>query len=162
MNPFSTFPMKLAPIPADRSENPAETATPLMDGFVDDAAIASLIAPENVRARLTSRSSDLALSSDENDFAGFTIRSASPFRAIAEKHELQVARQFSVMEEPGLGEPHRGNHRWWIAAVAGGASALVLSLLFVSLVDREASGESIASFAKPFEFIESAIGALTP
>lgn len=162
MNPFSPFPLQLAPIPSVRSENPAEPAGPQLEDFVDAEVIASIIAMPPSSSRIASSPSDLALSSDENDFAGWSIRGSSPFRVIAEKHELQHARSFTAVAEPGLGEPHRGNHRWWIAAASGGASALVLSLLFANLVDRGAFESSMVSMTKPMQWIESAVATFTP
>lgn len=161
MNPSSPFPLQLAPIPAVRSENPAEPAAPLLEGFVDDEVIASIIAMPPATIRMGSNPCDLALSSDESDFAGWTILGASPFRIIAEKQELQHARSAPV-EEPGLGEPHRGNHRWWIAAVTGGASALVLSFLFVNLVDHGGFETSMVSMTKSMQWIESAVATFAP
>lgn len=161
MNPSSPFPLQLAPIPAVRSENPAEPVAPLLEGFVDDEVIASIIAMPPSASRIVSHPSDLALSSDESDFAGWAVRGTSPFRIIAEKQELQHARPLPV-EEPGLGEPHRGNHRWWIAAVSGGASALVLSLLFINLAGRDGSKSSMVSMTKSMQWIESAVGTFAP
>jgi hypothetical protein len=159
----TAFPLQLAPLPAVCSDDQRTYATPIPDGFVDDEVIASLIAlPESYRT--SSSPTDLILSSDENDFAGWSVPRPSPFRAIAERQALAVARMETTPEEaePGIGQPHRGQHRWWIAAVAGVSTAMVLSLLFLNLGNQEAAKRELSSLAKPIELIQSALVALAP
>lgn len=156
----SPFELHVAPFPAARFETTAEARPQLPDGFVDDEVIASLLAPPR-NSRLSSAPSDLVLSSDENDFAGWSVQSASPFRVIAEKQDFIVARTLSETADPGIGEPHRGGHRWWIAAVTSAASALLLSFLFTSLADRSETANA-GIFTKSFGALQSAVGSLVP
>lgn len=164
MKMSTAFPLQLAPLPGVCTDDQRTPAALIPDGFVDDEVIASIIAlPETYRSN--SHSSDLILSSDENDFAGWSVPRPSPFRAIAEKQELSLARTESTVDEaePGIGQPHRGGqHRWWIAAAAGASSAMILSLLFLTLGNESAAKRELASLAKPIELIQSALVALTP
>lgn len=157
----SPFELHVAPFPAARFETNAEPRVQLPDGFVDDDVIASLIAPPQ-HSRLSSAPSDLVLSSDENDFAGWSVKSTSPFRVIAERQDFIVARTFSEFSDPGIGEPHRGGHRWWIAAVTSAASALLLSLLFTGLADRSEETANAGFLTRSFGALQSAVGSLVP
>lgn len=164
MKMSTAFPMQLAPLPAGCADDHRTSVAPIPDGFVDDEVIASLIAlPESYRS--TSPVSDLILSSDENDFAGWSVPRPSPFRTIAERQELSQARTeiIAAEAEPGIGQPHRGGqHRWWIAAAAGVSGAMILSLLFLTLGDQGAAKRELTSLSRPIELIQSALVALTP
>ena len=163
MKMSTVFPMQLAPLPAVCTDDQRTSPATIPNGFVDDEVIASIIAmPESYRS--ASSSSDLILSSDENDFAGWSVPRPSPFRAIAERQELSIARQEEIPAEaePGLGQPHRGQHRWWIAAAAGVSSAMILSLLFLSIGNQDAAKQELSSLSKPLELLQSALVSLTP
>lgn len=163
MKMSTAFPMQLAPMPAVCTDDQRTLPATIPDGFVDDEVIASIISmPETYRS--TSSPSDLILSSDENDFAGWSVPCPSPFRAIAERQEFSSARseEIPAVTEPGLGQPHRGQHRWWIAAAAGVSGAMILSLLFLSLGDQGAAKQELSSLSKPLELIQSALVSLTP
>lgn len=158
----SPYKLQVSPLPAGRFESSQESPAPLPDGFVDDEIIASLISSP-APSRTSPPSSDLILSSDENDFAGWSVSRTSPFRVIAEKQEMLNARPLLEESEPGIGEPHRGSHRWWIAAVTSMASALLFSLLFTSLADRPGSSDgTYSSISKPLNALQSALGSLVP
>jgi hypothetical protein len=167
MKTVDTFRMQLAPLPADRSGSPAEYGAQPIQGFVDEEVIASLISrPSAGATRVAPSNTDLVLCSDPDDFAGWAIPATSPFRAIAEKQDrgepIPSVRSF-LAAEPGLGEPHRGNHRWWIAAAATAASSLIISLLFAHLGSRSPSGPDMAQITRnSMEMVQSAIGALYP
>lgn len=161
MKMSTTFPMQLAPLPAVCTDEQRTAPAPIPDGFVDDEVIASIIAlPETYRGH--SSPSDLILSSDENDFAGWSVPRPSPFRVIAERQELSQARTESIDAEmeSGIGQPHRGQHRWWIAAAAGVSGAMILSLLFLNLGDQSAAKRELTSLSKPLELLQSALVAL--
>lgn len=157
----STFALPLSPFPAARFENGGQAPASLPDGFVDDEVIASLLG-EPTRLRVTSAPSDLVLSSDENDFAGWSVQPSSPFRAIAERQEILAIRPQPEAPEPGLGQPHRGGHRWWIAAATGASSALILSLLFSNLAFRANEGRQWGSLGEPLRTLQSVLGSLAP
>ena len=163
MNPTSPYALPLAPLPATRFENSGEERAVIPDGFVDDEVIALLISASPA-PRITSSHSDLVLSSDENDFAGWSVPSRSPFRVIAERQELQAQTREAAPEvsEPGLGLPHRGGHRWWIAAATGVSSALILSFLFSSLASRTEDERHLSLFRNPVKILQAAMGSLAP
>jgi hypothetical protein len=156
------YQLQVSPLPADRFNDGQEATNRVMDGFVDDDVIASIITGP-VSSRPSPRTSDLVLSSDENDFAGWAVPSVSPFRIIAEKQEMAAAIPQHGESEPGLGQPHRGQHRWWVAAAASVASALIFSMLFAGLAYRsgEAGGVSSA-ISGSVVALQSALGSLAP
>lgn len=114
------------------------------EDFVDDQVVLSLVAGTQV-PRPTIPRSDLALSSDDTDFAGWSIPTPHPRRQPAvpvDEFNPQLRRPaLPVLEEPGIGEPHRGSHRWWIAGLAGALSTMLFSLLLLTLSSRF-SGDS--------------------
>jgi len=163
MNPQSPFSLPLAPMPASRMEGTGEPVAPIPDGFVDDEVIANLLnAPGS--HRVAALASDLVLSSDENDFAGWYVQRVSPFRILADEQEKAAAVAGLEPEpvEPGLGRPHRGGHRWWIATATGISSALILSLLFSNLASRAGGDSLLGKLAAPVESMQSWLGSLAP
>ncbi len=163
MNAPSPFALPLAPIPVSRMENAGEQRVSIPDGFVDDEVIASLISTPSVR-RTTGIHEDMILSSDADDFAGWAVQRHSPFRIIAEKQERAASHDVEEMEvmEPGIGHPHRGGHRWWIATATGISSALILSLLFSNLATRGDERSLATRLAGPVESVQSWLGSLAP
>lgn len=160
-NVANAFRLPVTPFPA-YSENGGKTAT-LPDGFVDEEIIATLIESpfqQSGHSRLGAAHSDLALSSDENDFAGWAVTPSSPFRVIAEAQERIISSPPPVESEPGIGQPHQGSHRWWIAAVAGMSSAVIVSVLFNSFGSPADSG--FAFLSRSLGALQSALGSLAP
>lgn len=163
MNSSSPFALPLAPIPVSRLDKNGVPSTLIPDGFVDDEVIADLLSvPES--PRLAALHSDLVLSADENDFAGWSVQRNSPFRLLAEQQEqpLTPPCEEDEITEPGLGLPHRGGHRWWIATVTGLSSALILSLLFGSLASRTGGDSFTAKLSQQFENLQFRLGSLAP
>jgi hypothetical protein len=163
MNAPSPFSLPLAPIPLGRMENAGEQRPSIPDGFVDDDVIASLLAAPSVQ-RLSAMHSDMVLSSDVDDFAGWAVQRHSPFRVIAEQQERAALPPAAETDssEPGLGRPHRGGHRWWIATATGISSSLILSLLFSNLASRGEGKPLLAKLAEPVEHVQSWLGSLAP
>ncbi len=130
-------PLPLAPLPAVRPNPPRGSAKPEMEGFVDESAILALLAKPAV-PRSRGHLPDLALSASDDDFAGWPEPLVqSPFRAIAETEPAAVAavRRPSPPRcvEPGIGTAHRGNHRWWLAGIAGAVTSLLLACLLLTV-----------------------------
>ncbi len=164
MNAPSPFSLALAPIPVSRMDNAGEHHVSVPDDFVDDDVIASLLSTPSVQ-RASSVHSDLVLSSDDDDFAGWAVQRRSPFRIIAEQQERAALPETPIetdFSEPGLGRPHRGGHRWWIATATGISSALILSLLFSNLATRGDERSLVTRLAGPVESIQSWLGSLAP
>lgn len=161
MKTIQAFALPVAPLPSTVASDPASRHAPLPDGFVDEDAIAHLLFPAQTE-RLAPSFGDLALSADEGDFAGWAIPSVSPFREIAEKQELEKALELPETE-PGIGVPHRGGHRWWIAAVAGTSAALIMSGFFTTRSQRsDSSGEFFNWLSTPLKRLQASLGSLAP
>ena len=121
---------RLTMLPSQRYDNPSEMPVMERDGFVDDAVVLALLAGP-IQTRKLADSGDLVLSADDMDFAGWCLPAAP---AAAPRRPAPP-----VLEEPGLGEPYKGHHRWWLASLAGALSSLVFSLLLFSLASRQVS-----------------------
>jgi hypothetical protein len=133
---------KLSMLPSQRFDDAAEMPVMERDGFVDDAVIQSILAGP-VSPRHVVEPADLVLAADDMDFAGWILpkRKVSPFMQaplIEQRLDLPLRRAAEPeLDEPGLGEPHRGNHRWWIAGLAGGLTTMLFSVLLLTLSSRE-------------------------
>jgi len=149
---FSKFPMNrlnLSPLPRLRSERESGAPQGADNGFVDEAVILALIAGPVIPRRLPD-ASDLALAPDNMDFAGWDF--ARPTRgaeATTAPSETSTRRPSPpLLEEAGIGEPHRGSHRWWLAGLAGAISTLLVSALLLSLSSPTASDSTELSIVR--------------
>lgn len=114
---------------------------------MDDAVVLAVIRG-SVSPRPAADSADLVLAADDMDFAGWRLSPALPARA-TEAPPVRRAAAPELEEEPGLGEPHRGSHRWWLAGLAGAFSTMLFSVLLVSLASRGGSENENFSLIKP-------------
>ena len=133
---------RLTMLPSQRYDNPSEMPVMERDGFVDDAVVLALLAGP-IQTRQLADSGDLVLSADDMDFAGWELSRSLPrhaTEAVYRPKENAIRRAAPPeLEEPGLGEPHRGNHRWWLAGLAGALSTMLFSVLLLSLSSRDAA-----------------------
>lgn len=109
------------------------------EGFVDEAAVLALIrGPRQPRSAACHE--DLALAADELDFAGWQLPTAPKTRVTDIEPQVTAAtiRRATppVLDEPGIGIPHAGSHRWWLAGLAGAFSTMLCSLLLLTLSSR--------------------------
>lgn len=109
------------------------------EGFVDEAAVMALLrGPQSVRSH--PHPEDLILSVDDMDFAGWQVSASTPFRGGEFPPQVidATVRRASPpqIDEPGIGTPHRGSHRWWLAGLAGAFSTMLFSVLLLSLTSR--------------------------
>jgi hypothetical protein len=109
------------------------------EGFVDEAVVQALISGPR-QWRSTACHEDLALAADDLDFAGWQLPATPPPRAAEIPSQVIDAstRRAAppVLEESGIGEPHHGSHRWWLAGLAGAFSTMLFSLLLLTLSSR--------------------------
>ena len=134
LNPFTT-------LPSTRFSNPSEMPVLERDGFVDDSVVQAILAGP-VAPRQVWNPGDLVLAADEMDFAGWQLSHRLPDfeqiqAALPAAPQPRRAAPPVLEEEPGLGEPHRGTHRWWLAGLAGAFTMLLFSLLLFSLSQHE-------------------------
>lgn len=132
-------PLCVNPLPISRAIDETPELVTEREGFVDEAAISALMFEPLYPARQAPYSEDLALASGDLDFAGWKLSPQPHARSLESAlHSQQTLRRPSppVIEEPGLDMPHTGNHRWWLAGLAGLLSALIFSLLLLNLAAR--------------------------
>jgi hypothetical protein len=130
---ISMHALPLSPFPSLRQADSQGFAAPMEDGYVDESVVLALLNGPVVSRRMPDPG-HLVLAADEMDFAGWRLSPGLP-RHSTEKAPVRRPAP-PVLEEPGLGEPHHGTHRWWLAGLAGVLSTLVISLLLISLATR--------------------------
>jgi hypothetical protein len=131
--------LRLSLLPSVRPPEESGSLRMEREGFVDEAAVLALLSgPTHLRS--SSYPEDLALAADDLDFAGWQIPTAPVARPAEFPPQVidAIVRRASPpsMNEPGIGSPHLGSHRWWLAGLAGAFSALVFSVLLVTLSSR--------------------------
>lgn len=122
-----------------RSEDDSPSLQMEREGFVDEAVVAALVTgPQSSRTQ--PYPDDLILSVDDMDFAGWQLSAATPFRGAEVPPRVidAIVRRAAppCATEPGLGVPHLGSHRWWLAGLAGALSTMLFSVLLISLSSR--------------------------
>lgn len=133
--------LRLSQLPSVRMNDDSGALQMEREGFVDEAAVLALLSgPTHLRT--SSYPEDLALAADDLDFAGWQLPTAAPVMRPAEFPpqviDAIVRRRATPpsLDEPGIGSPHFGSHRWWLAGMAGVFSTLLFTLLLVSLSSR--------------------------
>ena len=143
--------LKLSILPSLRTHE--ESSMPVMerDGFVDESVVLALVAGPTLTRQLADPG-ELVLSADDMDFAGWRLSNALPehaTRAVSFPSEASYRRPaLPVLDEPGLGDPHHGSHRWWLAGLAGALSTMLFSLLLLTLSSRDNSNTDRLSIIK--------------
>ncbi len=132
-------PIQLSPLPSNRATEDSGPLQMEREGFVDEAVVLALVrGPRHLRS--TAYPADLALAADDLDFAGWQLPSAAPIRApeIPPQVISAIVRRATppTLEESGIGIPHRGSHRWWLAGLAGVLATMLFSLLLITLSSR--------------------------
>jgi len=140
--------MNLAPLPTIRDDENNMPKSSDMDGFVDESVIHSIMAGPT-QHRSHAMPSDLALSADDDDFAGWHFNAPSPFRTMEETPapapKMPASRRAVAPAylESGIGTPHTGAHRWWVAGLGGIITTLLLSYLLITLAHRPIADDTI-------------------
>jgi hypothetical protein len=132
-------PLHLSPLPILRAEDQSDSLMFERQGFVDEAAVSALMSGEIFHTRQPAFHEDLALAADDLDFAGWRFSQPLAFPPVAkpENADSTIRRPAPpVIQEPGLGMPHSGSHRWWLAGLAGALSTMLFSLLLLNLSTR--------------------------
>lgn len=133
-------PLRLSPLPSTRANDEPGSLLMESEGFVDEAVVTALMTgPDN--SRRVAYPEDLVLAADDLDFAGWQLSPALPVRRAAEvpPHVIDAILRRAAppaLEESGIGVPHRGNHRWWLAGLAGVLSTMLFSVLLLTLSSR--------------------------
>lgn len=145
--------LRLPSLPSVRHDEESASLQIERDGFVDDEAVFALLNGPTY-PRSSPFPEDLVLTADDLDFAGWQLANTPQVRPAEIPPQVidAIVRRASppLSIEPGIGSPHLGSHRWWLAGLAGALSTLLFALLLVSLSSRQQSNrESGASAAKP-------------
>lgn len=133
--------LRLSLLPSVRTNEESGSLQMEREGFVDEAAVRALLSgPTHLRS--LSYPEDLALAADDLDFAGWRVPTAAPVKRPAEFPPQvidAIVRRAAppLLDEPGIGSPHFGSHRWWLAGLAGALSTLFFSVLLVTLSSRQ-------------------------
>lgn len=144
--------LRLRPLPSIRSRDESSSLTMEREGFVDEAAVMALITG-SPPGRSTAYPEDLALAADDLDFAGWQLPAPQTARPQAAEIPARVANSITrratppLIAESGIGTPHHGTHRWWLAGLAGVLSTMLFTLLLLTLSFRP--GESFGPTLPP-------------
>lgn len=138
----------LNPLPHDNSEESRSLRRAGRDGFMDEDVVSRLIA-RGVYEHAFVEPQGVALSSCEDDYAGWALPVQSPFRgmrddapaaASAPPKAVSVPRAATPPVPPspeqGIESPYVGGHRWWLCGVGGAMACGLLSLTLLSLAER--------------------------
>ncbi|MES2439329.1 MAG: hypothetical protein V4584_09690 [Verrucomicrobiota bacterium] len=152
-------PLRLSPLPSLRADDESGTLLMEREGFVDEAVVTALVRNTHHHHRSTPYPEDLALAADDLDFAGWRLSSSPPVRGPEFSPQVinAIVRRAAppMIEEPGLGSPHLGSHRWWLAGLAGVISTMLFSLLLLSLSVRP--GSHFAPVLSPRALIQAKV-----
>lgn len=134
--------LRLPSLPSVRQDEESASLQIERAGFVDDEAVFALLNGP-ISPRTAPCPADLILAADDLDFAGWRVAStpmARPAEIPPQVIDAIVRRAAPPLSnEPGIGSPHLGSHRWWLAGLTGALSTLLFSLLLVSLSSRPQS-----------------------
>lgn len=133
-------PLRLSSLPTARQHEETGSLQIERDGFVDDEAVLALLnGPTHPRS--SAYPEDLVLAADDLDFAGWRVASAPMPRPAEVPPQVidAIIRRAAAPSatESGIGSPHTGSHRWWLAGLAGALSTLLFSVLLVSILSRQ-------------------------
>lgn len=130
-------PLKLSPLPCAISSEEIPFVIRGECGFVDEAVVRALMAGPVFSPRVEYERPAAIVEGTALDFAGWSL----PTTAVAAVNPESPRRPTPpVLTEPGLGEPHRGPHRWWLAGMAGATCSFLFAMLLLHLtthVSRE-------------------------
>ncbi len=130
-------PLRLSPLPVLRAHDEVGSLMIETEGFVDEAAVAEMVFGPISKSRQVPYPQDLALAADDLDFAGWQL-APSPRPCLIEPSAEASARRPAPPEidQPELGQPYNGSHRWWLAGLAGLFSTMLFYLLLLNLSSR--------------------------
>ncbi|MGJ8632741.1 MAG: hypothetical protein ACSHX7_02390 [Luteolibacter sp.] len=146
--------LPLAPLPTESSPAAESAQWEREKSFVDEAAVLSVIARGTYERPLV-QPEGLVLSSNEEDYAGWSLQVSSPFRDLGhiENSPLPAANvkrpapplidSDGDFSETGLAEPHQGAHRWWMFGLTGALTCGIFSLTLLALAQRTVVVEEI-------------------
>lgn len=143
---------RLSPLPTIRPSDESGLITMEKGGFVDESVVAALISDTH-SGRSMAYPEDLALAADDLDFAGWQLPATHAIRPRAAEippHVINaIVRRAAppLIAEPGIGNPHHGSHRWWLAGLAAVLSTMLFTLLLLTLSSR--TGASSGPMIQP-------------
>lgn len=144
--------LRLSPLPSHRPSDESGSRNMEKEGFVDEAVVTALISAPHF-GRSMAYPADLALAADDLDFAGWQLPATQAARLQATEIPPEVINAIvrraapPLIAESGIGTPHHGAHRWWLAGLAGVLSTMLFTLLLLTLSSRP--GESPGSIPPP-------------
>lgn len=138
----------LSPLPSQRSETDCGSPFDGQDSFVDDEVVLALVTGSAI-SRSAANPNDLALAADDMDFAGWSLSSALPDRSVRAEYAPDRRAAPPELEEPGIGEPHKGSHRWWLAGLAGALSTMIFTLVLIAISNRRPPDVNVITVIRP-------------
>ncbi len=139
--------LSLAPLPSETAVENRNFRQAGSEGFLDEKLVSRLIA-RGAYDRASTAPEGMALSSSEDDYAGWVLPVASPFRETMDSTPgaLATARlpgspRLRKDPEPGIDSAYEGGHRWWLFGMSGAMTCCIMALTIFSLAQRHGMGE---------------------
>jgi hypothetical protein len=139
-DPFmATLDLRPLPVPTDSGDPPTGGVELRSQAFVDDLVVMRLVAGEPSSPPPAQQT--FVVPGTEDDFAGWHPPGSPPRAALVSSgrvpgREVRVAPSPDEAE-PGIGHGSPSGRGWWLAGLAGAFSALVFSVLLLSLSARD-------------------------
>jgi hypothetical protein len=141
MQPLQVSPLQVSQLPFVRSEGNTHSVMMEQDGFVDEAVVNAMVSKPMGR-RSMAKPSDMVLSAEELDFAGWDFPVAAVER-VPKPVAVPVAMIVRPVEADKVAplklsrarEQHPENTgRWWLAGLLGVIATIVFSLVLLKII----------------------------
>lgn len=125
--------LNLQPVPADLPRG--LPSNPLMDGFVDEAVVSRMVELRHSDSSYT-HTPPRAIWPSDNDYAGWRAPAAIAPRQPVSRVTPPPSQARVNAPQPDTATADQGDHRWWLASLAGFITSLVLAAALLSFVFR--------------------------
>jgi hypothetical protein len=135
--------LPLAPLPSETRDESRNFRQIDNQGFIDEQVVSGVIA-RGTYDRTYVKPEGMVLSSSGDDYAGWTLPVASPFREMTDVSHISPAAgrlpgspSLRKSEELGIGAPYEGAHRWWLFGISGVMTCGIMALTIFSLAQPQ-------------------------
>ncbi|QTN32761.1 hypothetical protein HZ994_10595 [Akkermansiaceae bacterium] len=135
--------LSLAPLPSETTEQSRSLRRSRVEGFIDENVVSRVI-ERGAYDRHPVQPEGMALSSSEDDYAGWALPVTSPFREMTESPSTSPAvvrlpgmPRLRKDAEPGVGAPYEGGHRWWLFGMSGALACGIMALTFLGIAQSK-------------------------
>ncbi len=135
--------LPLPPLPSETRDKSRNFNRIDNQGFIDEQVVSEVIARGSYD-RTYVKPEGMVLSSSGDDYAGWALPVAAPFRKMTDVSHISPAAgrlpgspSLRKSPEPGIGTPYEGAHRWWLFGMSGVMTCGIMALTILSLVQPQ-------------------------